>query len=83
MEIRHYKFDRITLDPEICFGKPCIRGMRMPVASVLGYLSSGMAIKDIINSWPELEVDDIYQALAYASWAMEESILPMPGAMAG
>lgn len=83
MEIRHYKFDRITLNPEICFGKPCIRGMRMPVASVLGYLSSGMAIKDILNSWPELEVDDIYQALAYASWAMEESVLPMPGAMAG
>jgi uncharacterized protein (DUF433 family) len=40
MEIRHYKFDRITLNPEVCFGKPCIRGMRMPVASVLGYLSS-------------------------------------------
>jgi len=83
MEIRHYKFDRITLDPEICFGKPCIRGMRMPVASVLGYLSSGMAIKEILKSWPELEADDIYQALAYASWAMEESVLPMPGAVAG
>jgi len=83
MEIRHYKFDRITLDPEICFGKPCIRGMRMPIASVLGYLSSGMVIKDILKSWPELEADDIYQALAYASWAMEESVLPVPGAMAG
>jgi len=70
MEIRHYKFDRITLNPEVCFGKPCIRGMRMPVASVLGYLSSGMAIKDILKSWPELETDDIYQALAYASWTI-------------
>lgn len=83
MEIRHYKFDRITLNPEICFGKPCVRGMRMPVASLLGYLSSGMSIKDILKSWPELEADDIYQALAYASWAMEESVLPMPGAVAG
>jgi uncharacterized protein (DUF433 family) len=83
MEIRHYKFDRITLDPEICFGKPCIRGMRMPVASVLGYLSSGMTLKDILKSYPELEADDIYQALAYASWAMEETVLPMPGAVAG
>ncbi|MBL8051173.1 MAG: DUF433 domain-containing protein, partial [Anaerolineales bacterium] len=62
MEIRHYKFDRITLNPEMCFGKPCIRGMRMPVASVLGYLSSGMSIKDILKAWPELEADDIYQA---------------------
>jgi len=42
----------------------------MPVASVLGYLSSGMAIKDILKSWPELETDDIYQALAYASWTI-------------
>ncbi len=83
MEIRHYKFDRITLDPEVCFGKPCIRGMRMPIASVLGYLSSRMVIKDILKSWPELEADDIYQALAYASWAMEESVLPMPGTVAG
>ncbi len=83
MEIRHYKFDRITLNPEICFGKPCIRGMRMPVASVLGYLSSGMAINEILKSWPELEADDIYQALAYASWAMEETVLPAPGAVAG
>ena len=74
---------RISIDPNICFGKPCIRGMRMPIASVLGYMSSGMAIKDILKSWPELEADDIYQALAYASWAMEESVLPLPGAVAG
>ena len=83
MEIRHYKFDRITLNPEICFGKACIRGMRMPVASVLGYLGSGMSIKEVLKTWPELEVDDIYQALAYASWAMEESVLPFPGTVAG
>lgn len=83
MEIRHYKFDRITLNPEVCFGKPCIRGMRMPVASVLGYLSSGMTMMDILKSWPELEAEDIYQALAYASWAMEETVLPVPGSLAG
>ncbi|HEU0291599.1 MAG TPA: DUF433 domain-containing protein [Anaerolineales bacterium] len=83
MEIRHYKFDRITLNPEICFGKPSIRRMRMPVTSVLGYLSSGMTIKNILKSWPELEADDIYQALAYASWAMDATVLPTPGAVAG
>ena len=74
MEIRHYKFDRITLDPEVCFGKPCIRGMRMPVASVLGYLGSGMTVKDILKSYPELEADDIYQALAYVH--VEQKIHP-------
>ena len=66
MEIRHYKFERITLNPDICFGKPCIRGMRIPVSSVLAYLSSGMTLKDVLKSWPELEADDVYQALAYA-----------------
>jgi uncharacterized protein (DUF433 family) len=42
----------------------------MPVASVLGYLGSGMTVKDILKSYPELEADDIYQALAYTSWAI-------------
>lgn len=75
MEIRHYKFDRITLDPDKCFGKPCIRGMRMPIASILSYLSSGMTIDDILKEWPELEREDIYQALGYAAWAMEEKVV--------
>ena len=75
MELHHYKFERITLDPNKCFGKPCIRGLRIPVASILNYLSSGMTIEDILQSWPELEREDIYQALAYASWAMEERVV--------
>lgn len=65
MEIRHYKFKRITLDPNKCFGKPCIRGLRIPVSSILSYLSSGMTI------------EDIYQALGYAAWVMEERVVPM------
>jgi uncharacterized protein (DUF433 family) len=77
MEIRHYIFDRITFDPDKCFGKPCIRGMRMPVASVISYLSSGMTIDDILRNWPELEREDIYQALGFAAWAMEERIVPL------
>jgi uncharacterized protein (DUF433 family) len=72
MGMHHYKFRRITLDPEKCFGKPCIRGLRMPVASVLSYMSSGMTVDEILREWPELEREDIYQALGYASWAMEE-----------
>lgn len=70
-------FDRITIDPEKCFGKACIRGLRMPVASILGYLSSGMTIEEILEQWPDLEREDISQALAYAAWAMEERIVPL------
>ena len=77
MEIRHYKFNRITLDPDKCFGKPCIRGLRMPVASILSYLSSGMTMNAILKEWPELEQEDIYQALGYAAWAMEERVVPL------
>lgn len=75
MEARHYKFGRITLDPEKCFGKPCIRGMRMPVASILSYLSSGMTMDEVLKEWPELELEDIHQALGYAAWAMEERVV--------
>lgn len=77
MEIRHYKFNRITMDSGKCFGKPCIRGMRMPVTSILSYLSSGMTVEDILGEWPELELEDIYQALGYASWVMEERVVPL------
>ena len=75
MEVRHYRFNRITLDPEKCFGKPCIRGLRMPVASILSYLSSGMTVDEVLKEWPELELEDIYQALGYAAWAMEERVV--------
>ena len=77
MEIRHYKFPRITLDPNKCFGKPCIRGLRIPVASILQYLASGMTIEEVLQEWPELEREDILQALGFAAWAMEERIVPM------
>ena len=77
MEIRHYRFDRITLDANKCFGKPCIRGLRMPVASILSYLSSGMTMDEILEEWPELEREDINQALGYAAWAMEERVVPL------
>ena len=77
MEVRHSLFDRITVDPEKCFGKPCIRGLRMPVASILSHLSSGMSADDILREWPELERDDISQVLGYAAWLAEERVLPL------
>jgi uncharacterized protein (DUF433 family) len=76
MEHRHFKYDRITFDPDKCFGKPCIRGYRMPVATLLGYMAGGMTIPEILKEWPELEKDDILQALAYASLEAEERFIP-------
>ena len=64
------------MDPEKCFGKPCIRELRMPVASILAYLSGGMTIEKMLEQWPELEREDIYQALGFAATLMEERVVP-------
>jgi uncharacterized protein (DUF433 family) len=58
--------DRITIDPEICHGKPCIRAMRWPVEVILDMLGSGMTIEEILNDHQELERDDILAALNFA-----------------
>jgi len=66
---------RITIEPGKRSGQPCIRGLRMPIASILSYLSSGMTIDDLLREWPELEREDVSQALGYAAWAMEERVV--------
>jgi len=58
---------RITSDPAICHGKPCIRGLRYPVESVLEWLAGGMTIEDILSDYPDLERDDILAVLGYAA----------------
>jgi len=58
--------ERITIDPEICHGKPCIRGMRWPVEVILDLLGSEMTIQEILEDHPELEKEDILAALNYA-----------------
>jgi uncharacterized protein (DUF433 family) len=55
----------------------------MPVASVLSYLSSGMTVDEVLTEWPELELEDIFQALGYAAWVMEERVVPLQEAVAG
>jgi uncharacterized protein (DUF433 family) len=60
-------FERITLDPEICHGKPCIRGLRYPVETVLEWLSSGMTIADILEDYEDIEQEDILAALSFAA----------------
>ena len=58
---------RITIDPQICHGKPVIRGMRYPVESVLEWLSSGMTFDEILADYPDLEREDIFAVLQYAA----------------
>jgi uncharacterized protein (DUF433 family) len=59
-------FKRITIDPEICHGKPTIRGMRWPVEVLLDLLASGMSIEEILEDYPELEKEDIFEAIKFA-----------------
>ncbi|MCC6157325.1 MAG: DUF433 domain-containing protein [Deltaproteobacteria bacterium] len=77
MEVRHPVFTRITMDPEKCLGKPCIRGLRIPVASVMRYLSSGMTPEEVLTEWPELEAEDIRDALAFAASTLDDRFFPL------
>lgn len=73
-------FDRITCDPNVLSGKACIRGMRISVAHIVKLLSNGMTPSDIIGEYPDLELEDIQQALSYASWLAEDEVHPLVGA---
>jgi len=59
--------DRITIDPDICHGKPCIRGLRYPVETILEWLAGGMSIDEILGDYEDLEREDILAVLAYAA----------------
>ena len=59
--------DRITMDPQICHGKPCIRGLRYPVENILEWLAGGMSIDEILADYEDLEREDILAVLAYAA----------------
>ena len=72
------KIDRITIDPEICLGQPTIRGMRMTVAVILKQIAGGMTKQEILKAYPELEEEDITQALRYAAWLSSEKATPIP-----
>lgn len=68
---------RITLNPEVMGGKPCIRGLRVTVGTVVGLLAAGHSIAEILAAYPYLEEEDIREALAYAAWRVEEVELPL------
>lgn len=72
------ELDRITLDPEICLGHPTIRGMRITVSVIVKQVASGMSKEEILKAYPELEEEDIVQALKYAAWLSSEKARPIP-----
>jgi uncharacterized protein (DUF433 family) len=71
------QLSRITFDPEVMGGKPCIRGMRVTVGTVIGLLASGHSPEQILEAYPYLELADVYQALSYAAWRVEEVEIPL------
>ena len=71
------RFERITVDPAQMGGVPCIRGLRIPVTTVVGLVAQGMTETRIVQEYPDLEVEDVRQALAYAAAAVDERQLPL------
>lgn len=77
MELQHLTFRRITFNPEVCTGKPCIRGMRFPVSTLLGYLAGGMAMDTLLQEFPFLEKEDILDAIGFAALSTDEKYVSL------
>ena len=71
------KFTRVTVNPNQTGGVPCIRGLRIPVATVVGLVAEGITEAEILEAYPDLTVDDIHEALQYAAEAVRERTLPL------
>jgi uncharacterized protein (DUF433 family) len=73
------EFERITQNPAIMGGKPCIRGLRVTVGMVVGQIGTGHTIQEILSDYPYLEEEDVFQALRYAAWRSEEREVVLGG----
>ncbi|MDJ0579469.1 DUF433 domain-containing protein [Crocosphaera sp.] len=71
------QLDRITFEPKIMMGKACIRGMRIPVSLILNLVANGKPNQEILDEYPDLELEDIKQCLLYAAWLAEERVMPI------
>lgn len=71
---------RITFNPEVMGGKPCIRGMRVTVGTIVGLVASGKTVDEVLADYPYLQREDILEALSYAAWRAGEREVPMSGA---
>ncbi len=72
-----YNLTRITFNPEVMGGKPCIRGMRVTVGAIVGLVASGKTVDEVLVDYPYLEREDILEALSYAAWRAEEREVPL------
>ena len=72
-----HNLTRITFNPEVMGGKPCIRGMRVTVGTIVGLVASGKTVDEVLADYPYLEREDILEALSYAAWRAEERELPL------
>jgi len=72
--------DRITRNPDVMGGKPCIRGRRVTAGTIVGLVASGRTPAEIVAAYPYLDVEDVRQALGYAAWRVEEIELALPAA---
>jgi uncharacterized protein (DUF433 family) len=73
------KFERITVNPKQMDGVACIRSLRIPVATVVGMVADGMEVREILDAYPDLEAEDIREALRFAAQAVRERELPLVG----
>jgi len=74
------KLERITMDPAVMGGKPCIRGLRVTVGTIVGLVAAGKSRDEVLRLYPYLEAADIDEALAYATWRVEEQEIAVSGA---
>ena len=70
--------ERISIDPNVCFGKPCIRGTRIWVSLILDFLANGMSMEELLAEYPQLEVEDIRAAIAYGAEMARERYVEIP-----
>ena len=75
---REELFSRITIDPKVCFGKPCIKGHRIWVSLILDLLASGMNVKELLEQYPGLEEMDILACIAYGAEMARERVVDIP-----
>lgn len=73
----HVILDRVTHDPGVMGGRPCLRGMRVTVGTIVGLLAAGRSEADVLAAYPYLEKEDLQAALSYAAWRAEEIELPI------
>ena len=71
------KLKRITVDPQVMGGKPCIRKMRVTVGTIVGLIGTGKTLEEVLKEYPYLEREDILEALSYAAWRAEEVEVPL------